>query len=193
MPPLTPAAHVQAQMNSSFFPPSVRGVLLLSEAACLLWMACLLPSFEGHVHSSAKAFCSSRLCICSIYHADTCALHRHRAWFPGGGAMVVRQRGVEGALCGARCAGSSTLTNCWKHSSCFCEVCLTAVKFEVNCFHTGLHGELEVATGLRPGWLFLFKTFSSLFFQCCMFDTWWVRNSSHHKGTADLRSRWSSH
>lgn len=73
--------------------------------------------------------------------------------------------------------------------SCFCYICLSAGKFEVNFCHTLLQRELEVASGLMPGWLFLSQTFSHR----CMFVTWRLCHSSRHKGTMDPCSRWPSY
>lgn len=169
-------------MNSSknfagvaFFLPrcSSRATLVLSEAVHLLWTACPLPPFEGPV-----LFCSSRLCIwhlCSALEFQVGG-HGERWWRDGGGW---EEHSVERDVLDLprwQIAGSTFLV--------LCDLCSTAVSFEVNCFHAGLRGELEVASGLTPGWLFLFKTLSSVL------DTRWLRNSSRHKGTVDLHSRW---
>lgn len=115
--------------------------------------------------------------------------HGERWWWE----VAVRGRGVGGALCGARCAWSSTLTNCWKHiprASATSTRQLLSMRW-IAATH-GFTASWRMLQVWRQADCFFLRLFG-LFLQCCVFDTWWLRNSSRHNGTVDLHSRWLSH
>lgn len=76
--------HPRNCQHCVFLPVFIERCSSLKPSIFSEWPACSLLLKD--LHSSADAFCSSRLCICSVCRADTCVLHRRRTWFPGWGS-----------------------------------------------------------------------------------------------------------
>lgn len=114
--------------------------------------------------SFADAFCCSIHLLCfSCWHlCSTQMLHLNSRW----GALLRSSGETEeekSSLCSEMCLIFHADKLQQTHSSYFCYVCSTAVKFEVNCCHTRLHTELEVASGLMPSLVFLCNSFHLTF------------------------------